>query len=64
MKEKKKRNIYAVLIALFVITVAGLYSYLYLIPEITGALTPTVTAWAPSDALLLLVSCVFAAGML
>lgn len=43
MKERKKRNIYAVLTALFVIAVAGLYSYLYLIPDITGALTPTVT---------------------
>ncbi|MBQ4505665.1 MAG: hypothetical protein II971_00255 [Firmicutes bacterium] len=43
MKERRKRNIYVVLTALFLIAVAGLYTYLYLIPEITGALTPTVT---------------------
>ena len=39
MKERRKRNIYVVLTALFLIAVAGLYTYLYLIPEITGALT-------------------------
>ena len=43
MKEAKKRNIYVALGAVFLAAVAGLYAYLYLIPSITGALTPTVT---------------------
>ena len=43
MKEAKKRKIYVALGIVFLAAVAGLYSYLYLIPSITDALTPTVT---------------------
>lgn len=41
MKESTRKKIRLLLIILFMLVTAGLYIYLYLIPDITGALTPT-----------------------
>ncbi len=41
MKESTRKKIGLLLVILFLLAVAGLYIYLYLIPNITGALTPT-----------------------
>ena len=41
MKASTKRKLLLFLSLLFLAAVAGLYAYLYLIPNITGALTPT-----------------------
>jgi len=43
MKESGKNKIGIALAVLLLAAIAGLYAYIYLIPGITGALTPTVT---------------------
>lgn len=41
MDKKKKRTLLIVMTIIFIVVAAGLYVYVYLIPSISGALTPT-----------------------
>ena len=44
MNKRRKRTAGVIVVIIFLIAVAALYGYLYVVPSVTGALTPTAIA--------------------